>query len=342
MFDLFLNQAEPSQLRVILSGISGSTSLACWFVLLVPQLIEQWRLKSAEGISIGFLFIWFTGDIANLLGSVLAKLLPQVILLAVWFCFSDGLIIFSYYYYTYIYPNQLKKLIKRHEEQQKKSVQLSITNSHGETSPLIIQPTEERLQQNRRRSRRSRVSRKSVSSLNRESLAYWANMKGKLNVFVKYILPILFVICAGAVGYLISAKSSDNEPNNGGGDNNDNDEIAVLPQLLGYLSATCYLSARLPQIYQNYKRKSVHGLSLLFFIFSTFGNVTYALQILFFRSDWKYILLNLSWLMGSLGTIFEDTIIFIQFFIYNRNSSEEDEEAEQFPAHQTSGLGVAV
>ena len=57
----------------------GSTSLACWIVLLMPQLIEQWRLKSAEGIAIGFITIWFMGDIFNLIGALWAKLLPEVI-----------------------------------------------------------------------------------------------------------------------------------------------------------------------------------------------------------------------------------------------------------------------
>lgn len=42
----------------ILSGISGSVSLACWLFVLVPQLLENYMSKSAEGISLAFLLVW--------------------------------------------------------------------------------------------------------------------------------------------------------------------------------------------------------------------------------------------------------------------------------------------
>ena len=41
-----------------LSGISGSVSLACWLFVLVPQLSENYMSKSADGISLAFLFVW--------------------------------------------------------------------------------------------------------------------------------------------------------------------------------------------------------------------------------------------------------------------------------------------
>ena len=49
-----------------------------------PKLIENYKLKSGEGISILFVYIWFAGDIANLLGALLAGLLPTIIILAVY------------------------------------------------------------------------------------------------------------------------------------------------------------------------------------------------------------------------------------------------------------------
>lgn len=42
----------------ILSGISGSVSLACWLFVLAPQLIENYMSKSADGISMAFLIVW--------------------------------------------------------------------------------------------------------------------------------------------------------------------------------------------------------------------------------------------------------------------------------------------
>lgn len=53
-------------------------------VVYSPQLIENYQLKSGEGISILFVYIWFAGDIANLFGAVLAGLLPTIIILAIY------------------------------------------------------------------------------------------------------------------------------------------------------------------------------------------------------------------------------------------------------------------
>lgn len=64
-------------------------------------------------------------------------------------------------------------------------------------------------------------------------------------------------------------------------------------------------------MYHNYKLKSTEGLSLLFFMFSTLGNFSFAASILFAVTDRDYFLLNLPWLIGSAGTIFFDFTVFL-------------------------------
>lgn len=285
--------------------------MACWIVLLMPQLIEQWRLKSAEGIAIGFISIWFLGDVFNLAGAMLAHLLPEVVFLAVWFCFADFLMIFSYVYYTYIYKKH-----HPHHDRSRSSASLSPNNSHRH--PHHHHQLEHDADENEallaRRRRSSTITNIALEPANH-------------SVWTRYVLPIFFVVAAGAMGYFISTPSAsppDGElpsPIEDGG-------INVFAQVLGYLSAALYLGARIPQIVQNYQRKSVYGLSLLFFLFLTLGNLTYAGQILFYRSDSKYILLNLSWILGSLGTIFEDCIIFAQFYMYGDNEGKETTDHE--------------
>ncbi|KAL4737617.1 PQ loop repeat-domain-containing protein [Aspergillus similis] len=111
----------------------------------------------------------------------------------------------------------------------------------------------------------------------------------------------------------------------------------ILGQVFGYLCAVLYLGSRLPQIMLNYKRKSTDGVSLLFFLFACIGNLTYVLSILAYspicerprhcesgevgRLYGRYILVNLSWLVGSFGTLFLDMCIFIQFFMYKDNNA---------------------
>lgn len=276
-------------LRAAIANVAGSTSLACWIVLLLPQLIEQWRTKSADGISAGFLVIWAAGDIANLLGALWAKLLPEVILLALWYCVADAMLMLSWWYY-------------KSNHGQKETVQASSTEDDSQqdpTQPLL----------NRRNSAAAHTN--TEHHHDHDNLTHTIEESSEQgSVFTRIILPILFVIGAGLLGFFLSHDGDKQQPE-------PDTDVETGPQILGYISAVLYLGARIPQIIQNHRRRSVYGLSLLFFIFSTMGNLTYALAILVYRYDRKWLILNASWLLGSLGTIFEDAVIFIQFYIYN-------------------------
>jgi len=49
-----------------------------------PQIVENYQLQSGEGLSVLFILIWLAGDICNLLGAVIAGLIPTVIILAIY------------------------------------------------------------------------------------------------------------------------------------------------------------------------------------------------------------------------------------------------------------------
>ncbi|KAG8807277.1 hypothetical protein FRC17_004537, partial [Serendipita sp. 399] len=63
-------------------------------------------------------------------------------------------------------------------------------------------------------------------------------------------------------------------------------------RLIGRISAwactTLYLTSRLPQIWKNYTRKSVQGLSLALFVFAFLGNTFYVASILSSPVIWEY------------------------------------------------------
>ncbi len=85
--------------------------------------------------------------------------------------------------------------------------------------------------------------------------------------------------------------------------------------MLGGLDLT-WNRALIPQILKNYRDKSCEGLALLFFLLSLMGNATYGASILCHSVERDYLNTNLPWLIGSLGTMAEDAIIFVQFRIY--------------------------
>ncbi|CAN6616543.1 probable vacuolar amino acid transporter YPQ3 [Trichomonascus vanleenenianus] len=319
--------------RVAISNIAGSTSLACWIVLLLPQMIEQWRCETADGIAIGFLIIWVLGDITNLAGAIWACLLPEVILLAVWYCMADILILSSYFYYKHKARRRLRALqhhqhhhhhnhnhvhpAHEHDHQHEHGARegAEASSAHARTESLDNDPTQPLLNRRNSASRKSHTRRR--DSLNSVIEAVEDPKKG--SVWTRIVLPVLFVFAAGAFGYAVSGSPESQPPQDG--------NHSWGAQVMGYISATLYLGARLPQIYQNHKRRSVYGLSLLFFIFSTMGNLTYALSILVYRYDRAWIQLNFPWLLGSLGTIIEDVVIFIQFYVYQGQGAPEEGSA---------------
>ncbi|SLM37903.1 pq loop repeat protein [Lasallia pustulata] len=54
-----------------LSGILGSISIACWLVVFTPQILENFRRSSADGLSLAFIIVWLSGDVCNVLGAIL-------------------------------------------------------------------------------------------------------------------------------------------------------------------------------------------------------------------------------------------------------------------------------
>lgn len=46
------------------------------------------------------------------------------------------------------------------------------------------------------------------------------------------------------------------------------------------------------------------------------GNLTYGLSLMCYSQNSEYLLNSLPWLLGSLGTMVEDSTIFVQFRIY--------------------------
>ena len=107
---------------------------------------------------------------------------------------------------------------------------------------------------------------------------------------------IVGVCILGTVGWLIAYKVEAwvPAPPEVPGDGNE-ERTPFGAELLGYLSAALYLGARVPQIYKNWQDKSCEGLSLLFFMLSLLGNLTYGAGILCHSLERRYVLTNVPW-----------------------------------------------
>ncbi|KAF3491275.1 Nulp1-pending protein [Arthroderma uncinatum] len=288
--------------RQAITNVAAGQGSSAEMVEMVPQLIENYKNGNAQAISFAFILVWFIGDIANLIGSLWAGLVPVVVAIAIWFCIADGVLICQCIYYNEKASQQTARRISGHSD-----------HDEGDMAP---QPTTPLL--NRRMSENLGISgRRRLDSChsNHDPLVKMLEEDEPRSTWAKNTLSLLGICTAGIAGWVMAWKTGVWKPTPTILPGNPV-EVAVGAQVVGYFSALCYLGARIPQIIKNYREKSCEGLSLLFFVFSLLGNATYGAGILFHSTEREYFLKSLPWLIGSLGTMAEDVLIFVQFRIY--------------------------
>lgn len=86
--------------------------------------------------------------------------------------------------------------------------------------------------------------------------------------------------------------------------------------LMGWLSAICFTSARVPQIVKNFKAKRVGELSPFFFAMTTSMNFTSALSIVLKDTSGTFLWKQLPFLMCAIGPLMGDVVIAIQMCAY--------------------------
>jgi uncharacterized protein with PQ loop repeat len=355
-------------------------------VVFSPQIIENFRRGSADGLSLLFLVVWLAGDVFNILGAVLQGVLPTMIILAVYYTLADIVLLGQCFYYrgftlrdelpsptspaeinTEDEPSQTGKATERtsllpksnghshHVQAQEPHYQ---SGQAGPAATTQVRP----LPSHSDHRRHSATSFREIIHPNIDgthlspatpfieptSKKYLSARRISTLQTVLFNLTTIALVCAaGVLGWYVSPSSSKNEESDLPGDDRDTPSLTfdTLGQVFGYLCAALYLGSRLPQILLNYRRKSTEGVSLLFFLFACIGNLTYVLSILAYSPVCKrhsrhshdcrpgeaaalygrYVLVNMSWLIGSFGTLLLDMCIFIQFFLYKDNGDEIDE-----------------
>ncbi|KAK1997444.1 PQ-loop-domain-containing protein [Colletotrichum falcatum] len=314
--------SQTPKVEEALSGIFGSVSLTAWICLLLPQLLTNYKAQSADGLSMGFLIIWLIGDVTNLLGALFTHLAPTAVALAMYFCFADLVLIGQCVYYN---TKNARRAARRRAS--------SAAPEATEDEPLL-RPSARRRSSSAAGlpgSHRRQGLHESSSLDPLRKMVTGEDDTPDSNPWLHNALSIVAVYLVGAAGWFLSYQA-------GAWDSPDDADVGSPAEaagtmekvglMLGYFSAVCYLTARIPQIVKNYREKSCEGLALLFFLLSLTGNLTYGASLVAFKQDKAYLLNALPWLLGSLGTMVEDFIIFAQFHMYApRPDAKHDDEA---------------
>ncbi|KAL8386954.1 hypothetical protein RB599_002219 [Gaeumannomyces hyphopodioides] len=325
----------------VLSGVFGSISLTAWICLLLPQLITNYKAKSADGLSMAFLFVWLLGDVANLLGALATGLAPTAVALATYFCFADLILITQCLYYNALNARRAARAWRRASEPAASTAPEmtdDVTGADRDNNTAVEDADEEapllsRQHHQRRRSssmglpgsrRRNSALRRDVSNL--DPLARIITGEDETpdrNPWLHNALSLMAVYAVGTAGFFLSYHMGAWDQPAAGGDgapdlsDGEADATRTFGMVMGYVSAVMYLCARIPQIWKNYQEKSCEGLALLFFLLSLTGNFTYGVSLVAYSQDRDYLIKTIPWLLGSVGTIVEDCVIFVQFRLYD-------------------------
>uniref|UniRef100_A0A0L0NP84 PQ-loop-domain-containing protein n=1 Tax=Candidozyma auris TaxID=498019 RepID=A0A0L0NP84_CANAR len=292
----------------VISGITGSISIACWIIVFAPQIYENFRRKSSEGLSMMFIILWLAGDVFNVLGAVLQGVLPTMIILAIYYTLADIVL-------------WVQCIIYGDGKSSPDYVHLSPANPINEDVLETVLSADRAIQCSDLDSARGEIDEFEIS----------LKTSPIMSAFFKMLMVIL-VFLAGLGGWYISYMNTSRKH-----------KAPVdlvfdpLAQFFGWLCALFYLGSRIPQILLNYERKSCDGISFMFFLFACLGNLTYVISILAIDTSWNYIWVNLSWLAGSLGTLALDFTIFVQFFLYNEGVDDDESSSLTNSTNTNSG-----
>lgn len=166
---------------------------------------------------------------------------------------------------------------------------------------------------------------------------------------------VVLVCAAGVLGWYMSQRSQRHPHHHQSKQilasqkhehaHSDDLKFNVLGQVFGYICAVLYLGSRIPQLLLNYRRKSTEGISMLFFLFACIGNLAYVMSVLAYEPICRhpsrcvkgevaalylrYFIINLSWLIGSFGTLGLDAGVFVQYFLYQKRNQDVVDDDNQ-------------
>ena len=297
----------------------SSVSIACWIVVYSPQIIENFRRSSADGLSTTFVIIWTLGDIFNVLGAVLQGVLPTMTILAFYYTFADVVLLGQCFYYkgftlseaparkstTAIAieeegdeepPTEQSSLLP-HKRPSNVSAQPTAADAegrsaHGSSSSLHPPPSNNNLDA----THLSPTTPFTPPQTTAPPTEVEVKSHSRLHTLIFNVGALIIVCAAGVLGWWLSFRSSRAQYP----DHHHHDRHRAPPstddasgslhfdlwgQIFGYLCALLYLGSRFPQLLLNYRRKSTEGVSILFFLFACVGNVTYVLSILVYEPE---------------------------------------------------------
>ncbi|KAK3446483.1 hypothetical protein EUGRSUZ_A02168 [Eucalyptus grandis] len=302
-------------------GISlslGVVSVVSWGVAEIPQIVTNYKLKSAEGLSLAFLTTWILGDLFNLFGCMLEPATTilltsynvQLYTIATWAIFGQTV------YYGHIYP-RLKyrrpfcKIIVVCFRSAR-SFSSSHTPIAGSCFPQRMSPknadNQGTFEEPLLAGDSSEQSTPSPKTKNMLCLVSLVMFFGTFNL-PKPVKDRASSVSRKHSGRIMQVGRKLLQVNDGMLQENGFAGNSGVGTFLGWAMAAIYMGGRLPQICLNIRRGKVEGLNPWMFLLALIGNITYVASILVSSLDWSKIRPNLPWLVESSGCALLDIFV---------------------------------
>lgn len=351
-FSTAFHTCEPTPLAFA-SNVLGTLSVVAWLFAQLPQIYKNWSIGSTSGLSIFFLVEWCLGDISNLLGALFTHQASWQVAIGAYYVFVDFCLVGQWIWYERLqHGNMVRRVWPKSgggfdagpggvmEEVVVEGIPISQTSTNlGEqsdasnkqrTRPRIIfrQPTFDQ--------GRKPEGEKSSSSLSATpggttihrvgSSSQMPSPSPRTVLLIACLVAIVHASPIAAPSHLPIAQVSDVRPT----------ALETVGTILSWLSTFLYLGSRLPQLFENWKRKSTAGLSAHLFIAAFCGNVLYSAALLTNPRAWydfgpyggggwvdsegsnrtKWVAAALPFFLGAAGVLGLDASVVVQFLAY--------------------------
>ncbi len=225
-----------------------------------------------------FLVIWLAGDFFNIIGAVLQKVLPTMIILAIYYTFADILLIAQCFYYrgfSFRDPKSRKPAEVSNGSTSERTPLIGNGHANGHAPERLtagaLDPTSRTRSQSSFRDRFASLDGTGLSPATpmhpqpKDADETEALKPSQPRSWIQAILfnstAIVLVVLAGVAGYYLSPSQP---PPSHHGTTPADDQAQSLHfsfwgQIFGYICAVFYLGSRVPQILLNYRRKSTEG-----------------------------------------------------------------------------------
>ncbi|KAI8086163.1 PQ loop repeat-domain-containing protein [Halteromyces radiatus] len=324
------------------SVLLGYLSILFWLNAQFPQVIENYRRGSAEGLSINFLSIWLAGDSANLIGCILTNQLPFQRYLGIYFVAIDICLLGQYLYYSkWQHRGRSTNRRKTQYESSPPNLFTAAFQHPSVQTPLLIQAQslEDEItpysvssspnkwytltQQQQRDENLFKTFSTGSSSSVTSAASVSSSSSSKMKTAVTGLMSIMLLGLNTFSNTSTLTTTTTMSSSSSLVATTVNSDPLIIGSLFAWTCTTLYLMSRIPQIRKNIKRRSVDGLSPSLFVFAACGNLTYASSILLHPGQTRESIMEaLPYLIGSAGTLSFDFTIFLQYIYYTRRKNQ--------------------